>query len=182
MLVTTLLLQNFNFRFENPSYNLRTSQTLTIKPKDFYMYATLRDGLDVTHLEKKLHFNPAQGEKSAKQEPNRVVSSKSKETKSPMSIFYGSNAGTCESLARSLFRTATSRGFQVEIEPLDAATAKVPKDHPVIIITSSYEGQPPDNAAHFVEWLSGLKQGDELKGVKYAVYGCMCSLMFSCSK
>ena len=32
-------------------------------------------------------------------------------------------------------------------------------------------GQPADNAAHFVSWLSSLK-ADELKGVKYTLFGC----------
>lgn len=47
----------------------------------------------------------------------------------------------------------------------------VPKDEPVVFITASYEGQPPDNAAHFFEWLSALKE-NELEGVNYAVFGC----------
>jgi sulfite reductase alpha subunit-like flavoprotein len=34
-----------------------------------------------------------------------------------------------------------------------------------------YEGQPPDNAAHFVEWLQKL-ESNKLKGVNYAVFGC----------
>jgi cytochrome P450 / NADPH-cytochrome P450 reductase len=41
----------------------------------------------------------------------------------------------------------------------------------MVIVCPSYEGQPPDNAIHFVEWLHGL-YGEELKGVKYAVFGC----------
>jgi cytochrome P450/NADPH-cytochrome P450 reductase len=57
------------------------------------------------------------------------------------------------------------------VEPLDSAVDKVPKDQPVVLISSSYEGQPPDNAAHFVQWLESL--GDKkLEGVKYAVFGC----------
>jgi sulfite reductase alpha subunit-like flavoprotein len=32
-------------------------------------------------------------------------------------------------------------------------------------------GEPPDNAGHFIEWLSGLS-GNALGGVKYSVFGC----------
>lgn len=39
-----------------------------------------------------------------------------------------------------------------------------------MIITSSYEGQPPDNAIHFVNWLQHLGP-DSLNGVKYSVFG-----------
>jgi cytochrome P450/NADPH-cytochrome P450 reductase len=43
----------------------------------------------------------------------------------------------------------------------------------VVIVTASYEGQPPDNARHFVEWLEGLdKAAQPLKNVSYAVFGC----------
>ena len=56
---------------------------------------------------------------------------------------------------------------------LDAATEHVPKDRPVVIITPSYEGQPPDNGRKFVTWLESLqnKQGSMQK-VKYALFGC----------
>lgn len=35
----------------------------------------------------------------------------------------------------------------------------------------STTGQPADNAAHFVDWLSSLT-GNELKDVSFAVFGC----------
>ena len=88
-----------------------------------------------------------------------------------MQIFYGSNAGTCESLAHSLANTAPSHGYRPTVNTLDAATGEIPNDKPVVIITPSYEGEPADNAAKFVEWLKSL-EGDKLKGVKYAVFGC----------
>lgn len=50
----------------------------------------------------------------------------------------------------------------------------LPRDRPVLIITSSYEGQPPDNAKSFVAWLeTRAAAGDDglLKGVSYAVFG-----------
>src|SRR6266436_10027762 len=42
LLVVVILLQNFNFTAEDPSYQLTLKQTLTIKPKGFYMRAHLR--------------------------------------------------------------------------------------------------------------------------------------------
>jgi cytochrome P450/NADPH-cytochrome P450 reductase len=42
-----------------------------------------------------------------------------------------------------------------------------------VIITASYEGQPPDNAGHFIEWLGTMKaETQPLKDVSYAVFGC----------
>jgi cytochrome P450 / NADPH-cytochrome P450 reductase len=40
-----------------------------------------------------------------------------------------------------------------------------------VMISSSYEGQPPDNAAHFFEWVQNL-DGNEFDGVRFAIYGC----------
>lgn len=88
-----------------------------------------------------------------------------------ISIFYGSNSGTCESLAQRLAADASSHGFTASrVESLDVAKENLPTDQPVVIITSSYEGQPPDNAAHFVSWLKDL-QGKPLGKVSYAVFG-----------
>lgn len=88
-----------------------------------------------------------------------------------MKILYGSNAGTCEALAASLAGTAANHGYRPEVVPLDSGVDNLPTKQPLIIITSSYEGQPPDNAAHFIEWLEGL-QGKKLKDLNYAVFGC----------
>ena len=61
------------------------------------------------------------------------------------------------------------------------AAAHLPKDGPVLIVTASFEGQPADNARHFVEWLENPRStahdsDDEtaaaFKGVKFAVFGC----------
>jgi cytochrome P450 / NADPH-cytochrome P450 reductase len=54
---------------------------------------------------------------------------------------------------------------------LDSAVARFPTDGPVVIVTASYEGQPADNAAHFVEWLTSLS-GNECANASYAVFGC----------
>ena len=86
-------------------------------------------------------------------------------------IPFGSNAGTCEALASNLANTASGSGFKPNVMPLDEAIDKLPPDQPVLIITSSYEGEPPDNAKQLVEWLQRPNQ-EELKDVEYAVFGC----------
>ncbi|TID25135.1 fatty acid hydroxylase [Venturia nashicola] len=171
LLSTAMLLQNFNFRMDDPTYNLQIKQTLTLKPKDFYIHATLRDGIDPVYLEKMLHVDTSKEDKasikgSQLQGPSNGAKSE------PMTILYGSNSGTCEALAQSLARAAGSRGFHAKVNPLDSAVSKVTKGEPVVLICSSYEGQPPDNAAHFMAWLETLKGDVELKDVKYTVYGC----------
>ncbi|KAL6712977.1 hypothetical protein ACLMJK_009532 [Lecanora helva] len=163
-----MILQNFNLQAVDPSYVMKLNQTLTIKPADFQMRASLREGLTATALERRLWGGKPAKEDHAK---DKRVEEKSKIAKSPMTILFGSNAGTCEALATSLARAASGHGYNPKVMALDAATGNVPKDQPLIMITSSYEGEPPDNACQFVQWLKGLQDKD-LQGVRYAVFGC----------
>jgi cytochrome P450/NADPH-cytochrome P450 reductase len=168
VLALALLLQNFTFRLANPSYELRIKQTLTIKPDGLLIYATLRKGVDLMQLEKKL----VGGDTSSTSEYEHLSCREVKEmTKKPMSIFFGSNAGTCESLANTLASAASGHGFEASVSPLDTAPKPLLTGQPTAIITASYEGLPTDNAAQFVEWLKHAEKS-ELIGVNYAVFGC----------
>lgn len=90
--------------------------------------------------------------------------------RTPLYVYFGSNTGSCEGFAQSVASDAASKGFAAKLATLDSVKDGFPKDGPVVILTASYEGQPADNAAHFVEWLRGLS-GSPLEGVKYAVFG-----------
>lgn len=181
ILAVAMLFQKFDFRMDDPSYQLEIKTTLTLKPKDFYMRADLRAHIDPDHLEKTLYVTPSKDSGSTEKRYDSAGIPKDGGPRKPMSILYGSNAGTCEALAQSLARSASSRGYDPQVDVLDSAVNKIPNGQPVIFISSSYEGQPPDNAAHFVEWLQNLKGSKALEGVKYAVFGCgnrMCKSQF----
>lgn len=169
ILAVAMLLQNFNFSFDDPSYVLQIQQALTIKPHNFYMKASLREHVDILSLEKNLLVPEAEMKTAVKtQAASSGVSGK---PKLPMTILYGSNAGTCEALAQSLARAASGRGYHAQVEALDTAVNNLPRSQPVVMISSSYEGQPPDNAGHFVEWLTTLEDTKRLDGVNYTVFG-----------
>jgi cytochrome P450/NADPH-cytochrome P450 reductase len=170
LLVLAILLQNFNFSMDDASYQLQIKQTLTIKPKDFHMRAHLRNGVSATSLERSLASAtlndppPANGAQAVRKD----LAGKGK----PMAIYYGSNTGTCEALANRLASDAANHGFRADVvDTLDSARENLPTDKPVVIVTASYEGQPADNAAHFVNWVGTLKD-KELENVNYAVFGC----------
>ncbi|KAL5336528.1 putative cytochrome P450 [Aspergillus crustosus] len=173
LLVMAMLLQNFEFSFDDPSYHLKYKQTLTIKPKDMFMRATLRHGLTPTTLERRL---AGLATETATEEKLAANSADRSSTHVPLTILYGSNSGTCETLARRVAADAPSKGFQViKFDGLDNGRSALPTDHPVVIVTSSYEGQPPDNAKQFVSWLEDLEKQSEtapLKDVPFAVFGC----------
>jgi cytochrome P450/NADPH-cytochrome P450 reductase len=167
LLVVAMLLQNFNFVLE-PGYTLKLKEGMTMKPSGMRMRAILRDGLTPTILEKRLA-----GLSLAQSKPLEVSSSKATSGR-PMTILYGSNSGTCEALAQRLASDASAHGFYAaKVDCLDSGKGSLPTGHPVAIITASYEGQPPDNAGHFVSWVESLeKDNEQLKGVDYAVFGC----------
>lgn len=181
LIVTAILLQNFNFVLDEPSYQLRIKQTLTIKPEDFRIRAILRGGLTPTQLERRLGgaepshapngVNGVNGVNGLDRTRNQAQGTKIPKGK-PMSVFFGSNSGTCEAMAHRLAADAPGHGFYAKnVNALDAAKENIPKDHPVVFITASYEGQPPDNASHFVKWIERVKDEELLKGVCYATFG-----------
>jgi cytochrome P450/NADPH-cytochrome P450 reductase len=89
----------------------------------------------------------------------------------PMTVLYGSNAGTCKSYAEDMATNARQYGFEANVNTLDSATEHVPKDQPIILIEPSYEGKPADNASKFTSWLESNADSKLLQGVKYAVFG-----------
>lgn len=173
VLAVALILQNFDMRLDDPNYEMKVVQTLTLKPKDFYMRASLREGITPTILLQRLSGDRATGGQHKDGVPRAVEAVATGEQ--DLSILYGSNTGTCQALAQKLAGQCAQRGLLADVRTLDAAMGQVPKDKPTVIITASYEGLPTDDAARFVAWLESLKQEDEdkkLEGVKYAVFGC----------
>lgn len=171
LLITALVLQNFDMNFVDPGYRMAIKQTLTIKPNNLFVKVRLRPGLNATILEQRLHS----GRTPTTEAPttNGTISSHQASDSEPgLQILFGSNSGTCQALASKLASTAAVKlGITAAVRDLDSGTDNLSTKAPVVIITSSYEGQPPDNAARFVTWLEGSKLKD-LEGVKYAVFGC----------
>ncbi|KAK4626456.1 Bifunctional cytochrome P450/NADPH--P450 reductase [Fulvia fulva] len=158
-----MVLQRFQLELADPSYELQLKSTLTIKPWQFRMKVRRRQG-------KSPHVGIPGGLQKATEKEHRTHQAAHRPAKDD----GGEEAfgGTCEALAQSLQTACSDHGFEATIAGLDAATEHAPTDQPVIVITSSYEGQPPDNARKFVHWLGELDpQKQALKHVKYAVFG-----------
>ncbi|KAF7347083.1 Fatty acid hydroxylase [Mycena venus] len=164
-LVMASVIQRFDLSFVDPSYNLEIKQTLTVKPKDLYIRASLR--ADAVHLQ----ATPSSALMASRYDRPRNSEIRVTGTGSPLYVLYGSNTGTSESFAQRIANEAPSYGFRPSIGTLDSALGKVPKDGPVVIVTASFEGEPPDNAARFIDWLRHL-EGSEFDNVRFAVFGC----------
>ena len=90
-----------------------------------------------------------------------------------MKVLYGSNSGSSQDFASQVEAAAARSGFQTSLHSLNAAVAEnllVPDGRLVIIVTSTYNGLPPDNAGKFKKWL-GTQKANSLDGLSYAVFG-----------
>ncbi|GJE90374.1 bifunctional P-450/NADPH-P450 reductase [Phanerochaete sordida] len=162
------LMQRFTFVMHDPTYDLHLKQTLTIKPHDFYIHAIPRTDkpsiVPIPTPSSTLLRDQMTADKHVTQEH---IS----DTKTPAYVLYGSNTGTCEAFAQRVASDAAAHGFKATIGTLDSAAGHLPTDGPVIIVTASFEGQPADNAAHFISWLTSLEDS-ALANVSFAVFGC----------
>ena len=184
MAIATIF-QRFDLVMDDPSYQLKLKQSVTIKPDGFHIRAYTRK------RKTRLYATPSSAgllRGTAKQKTTFAASADVASSK-PLYVLYGSNSGTSEGFAQRVASDAPAHGFRPSIGSLDSAAEKIPSDGPVVIITASFEGQffcssctivrrvdpesgePADNAAYFVKWLSSL-EGEPLSGVRYAVFGC----------
>jgi cytochrome P450 / NADPH-cytochrome P450 reductase len=70
-----------------------------------------------------------------------------------LAIYHGSNLGTCRALARQFADDATALGCLTTVAPLDDAVGGFPEAEAIVVIASSYNGQPTDDARAFLAWL-----------------------------
>lgn len=156
-LVLGMLLHRFDL-VDFAHYQLKVKQSLTIKPKDFKIKVRKRI--------------PA-GTQVAAQAPAAAAPAAPQQAKAngvALQILYGSNLGAGEAFANELATEAGQRGFEAHAAPLDSAVKHVAREGALLVISSSYNGAPPDNAAEFYKW---VRETDEsLQGVRYSVFGC----------
>ncbi len=91
----------------------------------------------------------------------------------PLTILFGSQTGTAESLAKRVAKEAGKRGFAPTVVDMASMTiARLAAEKNVLILTSTYgDGEPPDNAK--VLWRAlGEATSPTLGGLRFSV----CSL------
>jgi cytochrome P450/NADPH-cytochrome P450 reductase len=164
-LVLARLMQRFTPRLHDPNYKLENVQTLTIKPKDLSMVLSPRA--------EERGRGPTVSVSSTAASAQQQVAASSAESGAQVLILYGSNMGASQDVAQTLARKARAHGFAPTVQELDTRVGKLPAGAPVIIVTSTYNGNPPDNATHFFDWLRRADlPADTCQGVCFAVLGC----------
>jgi cytochrome P450/NADPH-cytochrome P450 reductase len=166
VLVLSMVLQRFEL-VDVGNYQLETKQSLTIKPSNFIIRVRQRTGRTAT-----VPFSvprPAAAPQPVAATPADIADGH----QTPLLVLFGSNLGTAENLAHGIAKDAKRRGFVATVASLDEHVGALPKDGAVIVVTASYNGQPPNNAVKFCQWLlDPLLRADSFKGVTYSVFGC----------
>ncbi|MGW4484803.1 bifunctional cytochrome P450/NADPH--P450 reductase [Amycolatopsis sp. NPDC004368] len=168
VLVLGMLVQRFDF-IDHLDYQLKTKTTLTIKPDEMHIRVRPRPGFVLTRP----GGGPAAPAKAVAAAPAPRVALAPDAHKTPLLVAYGSNLGTAEGLATRLAREGTERGYAVTLSALDDVADALPSHGTAVIVTSSYNGTPPDNAGKFCAWLRGPGTAkDAAAGLSYTVFGC----------
>ncbi|MFO1527283.1 MAG: flavodoxin domain-containing protein [Turneriella sp.] len=89
----------------------------------------------------------------------------------PLTILYGSQTGTAESLAKQLAKTAAAKQFVATVTDMAQVNADVLSNaRHLFIITSTYgDGEPPDNAKDFWNALS-QENFPKLPAIPFSVF------------
>ncbi len=175
-LVLAMLLQRFEF-VDFANYRLETKQTLTIKPANFIVRVKPRAGRATTGFfappQQAAAPSPAPAAGTPSPASGAAPAAAEDAHATPLMVLFGSNLGTAEAIAHRIADDARSRGFAATVGALDEHADSLPKQGAVIIVTASYNGQPPDNAARFCQRLRDpALPSDAFAGVEYSVFGC----------
>ena len=107
-IVLVYLFQRFDFVMHDPSYDLKYKQTLTIKPKDFYIHAIPRtDMARIVATPSSALLRDPEVERGT---PVSTAEDSSDTSKTPLYVLYGSNTGTSESFAQRIASDAAVHG------------------------------------------------------------------------
>ena len=87
-----------------------------------------------------------------------------------VTILYGSQTGNCSGLAQKISKKLKEQGAQVTVSSMsDFKPNGLKKVQNLLILVSTHgEGEPPDNAISFYEFLHG-KRAPQLEGLSYSV-------------
>jgi cytochrome P450/NADPH-cytochrome P450 reductase len=176
-LVLGMIFQRFEL-IDHEEYQLKIKTTLTIKPDGLRIKVRPRQGRATFPVSAPVTTNGTSAVVVAAPpaampdiSPTEITAADRHNT--PLLVLYGSNLGTAEGIAREIAADGAHRGFAVTVGPLDEHAKALPREGAVVVVTASYNGNPPDNAAAFCKRLRdpGLPS-DAFAGVRYTVFGC----------
>jgi cytochrome P450/NADPH-cytochrome P450 reductase len=166
-LVFGMILQRFRL-IDHNRYQLRLKETLTIKPEGLKIRVRPRVHKHVAPAKTEVAVSNGSASHVVPAAPPLIERPKHG---TPLLVLFGSNLGTSEDIARHVAETGTAQGYDVTLGWLDDYVGKLPTAGAVVIVTASYNGAPPDNAAAFYKWLQDGLPENALAGVKFTLFG-----------
>jgi sulfite reductase (NADPH) flavoprotein alpha-component len=90
----------------------------------------------------------------------------------PLLILFGSQTGSAEGLAKKIAKESQQRGFAPKVLALnDYEAANLAAVNKAVIISSTWgDGEPPDNAVNFWNWLN-TESAPRLENLQFAILG-----------
>jgi cytochrome P450 / NADPH-cytochrome P450 reductase len=174
-LVLGMVLQRFEL-IDARRYQLKLKETLTIKPDGLRIKVRTRPGRERgvgEHARALGTGTTAPSVSAAAPAAAEAIRPRAGGHNMPLLVMFGSNLGTAEDIATRLAREGADRGFAVTVGPLDDHAGALPHEGAAIVVTASYNGTPPDNAASFCGWLQdSATPPDAAGGLRYTVFGC----------
>ncbi|MFM9928264.1 cytochrome P450 [Variovorax sp. H27-G14] len=171
LLVLALVLQRFDLVDDDPAYQLSVAETLTLKPAGFRIRVKRRVDSGSARA---AALPSAAPQLATPQQPaprSQVGAFAANTAAQPVLVLYGSNTGSAEAFAQRIASDAAAHGFSARLAALDEYAGKLPTDGAVIVVSASYEGQPPDNARQFVAAVQRASP-QQFDGVRFAIFGC----------
>jgi cytochrome P450 / NADPH-cytochrome P450 reductase len=162
-LVLAMVMQRFAF-VDHADYQLKIKESLTLKPDGLTILVRPREGRTWGTTAR-----PAPTAASEPRTPALAVAPSDRHG-TPLLVLFGSNLGAAEDLATRIAREGVDRGYTARTAALDEAVGELPAEGAVVVVTSSYNGEPPDNAGKFCAWLDS--DAASATGVRYTVFGC----------
>lgn len=166
-LLLGLILQRFKL-IDSFDYQLEINDFFSIKPINLTMTVEPRQGREAALLSRAQSGIASEAAVEAAK-PKPEVSAYG--GGNPLLVLHGSNLGTSERIATEIAQDGRARGFAVTQGQLNDYVDALPTTGLVVICTSSYNGNPPDNAVEFHRWLAFGVAAGSLDGVTYTVFG-----------
>ena len=159
-LVLAMIIHRYRLN-DYSNYQLKITEALTIKPGGLTLKLARRLPADRS-------VQPADTGRHASTvvaQPGNAV-----ELGTTLTVLHGSNLGTSARLARDITDRATQAGYNATLGSLNDAVGQLRSDSVVLVVASSYNGKPTDDADEFLPWLEFVTPGS-LDGLRYAVLG-----------
>ncbi len=165
-LALAVILRRFEISDPRPGEELSVRVALTQKPRDLVLSFAPRAGVST--------LGSGAAPRASEPEPEATGSSRLRPTEATsglrLLLLHGSDGGTSGELVRELAYDADALDAESEVKPLGEAAGRLPTEAPMVIVAASYNGQPAEEAAGFVEWLANAPDG-AAEGLRFAVFG-----------